>query len=157
MNYKHGLSGHSLRKLWSRIKTRCYNINSQKYEIYGARGIRVYEFWVKDFKAFYDYVTILPNYGIKGFTLDRINNDGNYEPGNLRWATKHDQTCNSRKRSDNKSGYKGVHFHKGVGKYMSGLRINGKYYRIGYFKDPKIAYEKRVEYIKEKGLLEYLD
>ena len=50
----------------------------------------------KDFMAFYDHVTSLPHCGEKSYTLDRINNDGNYEPGNVRWATRYEQNMNRR-------------------------------------------------------------
>jgi len=125
--------------------------------MYGARGITIYDQWKDDFKAFYDYVSELPNCRLPGFTLDRINNDQGYYPGNLRWANKHTQTCNSRIRNDNRSGYKGIHFHKDVGKWVSGFRKNGKYTRIGYFKTPEEGYKARIEYLKSHDLLEYLD
>lgn len=52
--------------------------------------------WIDDFQAFYDYVSKLPHFGEKGYTLDRIDNSGNYEPNNVRWATAKTQARNRR-------------------------------------------------------------
>ena len=54
--------------------------------------------WIHDFQKFYDYVSKLPHFGEEGYTLDRIDNDGNYEIGNLRWADKTTQSRNRRGR-----------------------------------------------------------
>ena len=110
-NYKHGLINHSLYSRWCNIKTRCYNPNHNSYKDYGGRGIQVCNEWIEDFKTFYDYVTALPNAMEPGFTLDRIDNDGNYEPGNLRWADRETQNANARMRTNNKTGYTGISYH----------------------------------------------
>lgn len=92
----HGLSHTPLYNIWRSIRQRCFNTNSQNYPHYGARGITMWGDWVNNFKAFHDYVSGLPNYGVPGLSLDRIENDGNYEPSNLRWATGSEQRINSR-------------------------------------------------------------
>lgn len=76
--------------------SRCTNPNTAVYANYGGRGIEVCSEWKESFKAYHDYVTQLSDYGTSGYTLDRIDNDGNYEPGNVRWASPADQTRNSR-------------------------------------------------------------
>ena len=53
--------------------------------------------WIHDFQKFYDYVSKLPHFGEEGYTLDRIDNDGNYEPDNLRWADRKTQSRNTRR------------------------------------------------------------
>lgn len=78
---------------WVGMIQRCYNPKSQKYPIYGGRGIRVHRFWKKSFKTFIDYIGKKPT--IK-HTLERINTDGNYCPGNVRWATNKEQSNNRR-------------------------------------------------------------
>lgn len=78
-------------KSWGAMKSRCLNPNYHGYSRYGGRGITIYEPWINDFQAFYDYIGPRPT---ASHSLDRINNDGNYEPGNVRWATPLQQTQN---------------------------------------------------------------
>jgi hypothetical protein len=81
--------------VWRQMNQRCTNPRSQRYDRYGARGIRVCEAWARSFEAFLADMGRRPS---DGHSLDRIDNDGNYEPGNCRWATKAEQ---NRNRSDN--------------------------------------------------------
>lgn len=76
------------------INNRCYNPNHPKYDCYGGRGIT--NFWKDDFDSFQYYIRLLPGYGIDFLTLDRKDNDGNYEPGNLQWASLTEQNQNKR-------------------------------------------------------------
>lgn len=79
---------------WESMRTRCHaGENSVHYDRYKGRGIRVCEAWERSFVAFYEHVGPRPS---PNHTLDRINNDGNYEPGNVRWATRTEQQRNTR-------------------------------------------------------------
>jgi hypothetical protein len=85
--------------VWRGMKARCYNPNDPSYKDYGGRGIRVYKPWRKSYVVFLKY--ILKTIGRKPafeYSIDRIDNNGNYEPGNIRWATKKQQIHNRRKR-----------------------------------------------------------
>ena len=155
MNLTHGLSNHRLRFKWSSIKERIFNTHSKNYKNYGARGIKMYEPWVHNIKLFYDYVQTLPDYGIKGLSLDRINNDGNYEPGNLRWTTKNIQTRNRRKLPANTSGYVGVAFDKTHLEWQSYIYADRKKNTIYRGKSKEDAINRREEYIIRNQLIGY--
>lgn len=98
-NLKHGQRHSWVYKTWCGIKYRCDNQNATGYKNYGGRGIRICDEWRNDFVAFYEHVLALPNFGEPGYSLDRINNDGDYAPGNVRWATSSLQATNRRKRA----------------------------------------------------------
>lgn len=93
---KHGLRNDPVYSLWNNIKERCYNQNNHKYPDYGGRGIAMYPQWRDSVDAFFKYVSALPCYGEKGYSINRIDNDGNYEPGNVKWSTDKEQANNKR-------------------------------------------------------------
>lgn len=78
---------------WRAAKSRCVNSRNPGYGNYGGRGIRMSAEWMASFETFYADMGPCP----KGYTLDRINNDGNYEPGNCRWADYRTQLRNQRR------------------------------------------------------------
>lgn len=89
-NLQHGMFGTPEYETWARMIQRCTNENDKSYINYGARGIKVCDEWRNSFDAFYKALGPRPD----GMSLDRINNDGNYEPANCRWATKSQQAQN---------------------------------------------------------------
>jgi hypothetical protein len=98
MSYSHGMSGTSLYKRCALIKDRCTNHKSPSYKNYGGRGITLYKEWQNDYSKMIDYILSI-GYNDE-LTIDRIDNDGNYEPGNLRMATRSEQQQNKRPRKD---------------------------------------------------------
>lgn len=88
----------SMHKKWRSMQERCTLKSDKGYKSYGDRGIKVSEEWTGEngFTEFFDYVQKLPHFGEEGYSLDRINVNGNYEPGNVRWATAKEQGNNRR-------------------------------------------------------------
>lgn len=102
--FKHGKAGTKLYSVWSSMIQRCTNPKASNYKRYGGRGIKICDEWRKNFISFYDWA--IENDYNKGLSLDRINNDGNYEPSNCRWVTIKQQQNNM--RTNHFVEYKGI-------------------------------------------------
>jgi hypothetical protein len=80
-------------RAWAEMKARCYRRTHAHYACYGGRGIRVCDVWRESYEAFLGDVGRRP---ARGYSLDRLDNNGHYEPGNCRWATQIEQVRNRR-------------------------------------------------------------
>jgi hypothetical protein len=85
-------------RAWLNMKRRCLRPQCDKFKFYGGRGIKIHQPWIESFEAFFADVGPRPG---PGYSLDRYpDNDGDYRPGNIRWATKAEQSGNRRDRTD---------------------------------------------------------
>lgn len=92
-NKRHGLGTTDLYRIWKGVRSRCSNPRNTDYLYYGARGVKLHPAW-EDPAVFVRDVVAEIGERPRGLTLDRVNNDGNYEPGNIRWATRLAQARN---------------------------------------------------------------
>jgi len=147
-----------LGRRWNWIKSRCFNPKREAYINYGGRGIGIYEPWISDKLLFIEYCKTLSGWDNLNLTLDRINNDGNYEPGNLRFTSRVIQSRNRRLKIDNKTGYRGITIEvmpSGNIRYRASVGIDNRKIQIGSFKTAEDAYNARRNYIKKFSLYGY--
>ena len=136
----HGMSGNTEYNSWACMKNRCYSISDKAYKYYGDRGIIVCDRWLESFDNFYADMGDKPT---PSHSIDRINNDGNYEPNNCRWATKREQAINRRMQNNNTSGVTGVSWRDDVKKWSSKICVNGNQKYLGSFTDKTKAIDAR--------------
>ena len=144
----HGFKKHRLYDTWQNMKKRVFDKKNSHYKYYGDRGITICDRWLKIENFIED---MYPTYQ-EGLSIDRINNDGNYEPSNCRWATNEMQTINRHNFSNSLSKYRGVTFDKNNNMWKSRIQINKKRFSIGYFKTEEEAMIARNNYIIQNNI-----
>ena len=114
-NVTHGMSSRPEYYIWKSIIQRCTNPASKDYHLYGGRGIRICLEWRISFESFFNYIGPRP---ASNLTIDRIDNNSDYKPGNVRWATMKEQMSNARPRRKAPTCSKG-HLYFGSNLYIS--------------------------------------
>ena len=100
----HGMSKTRLYRIWHDMKNRCFYEKDKKYSYYGGRGITICNEWKDNFEKFKAWA--VANGYKENLTIDRINNNGNYDPSNCRWVTMKEQCKNRAKKGSRKNGCK---------------------------------------------------
>lgn len=100
-NITHGMTNTRLFRIWRAMRQRCLNPNNRDYFKYGGRGITICKRWLDSFELFLldmeeSYLLHCEKFGEIQTSIDRINNNGNYESSNCKWATKIEQGSNTR-------------------------------------------------------------
>lgn len=144
---KHGSSKKRIYRTWQQIIYRTTKVTHANYNNYGGRGITVCNEWMI-FEKFEKWS--LENGYLENLTIDRIDNDGNYDPSNCRFVNYTVQARNKRITKLNTSGFIGVSYDKG--RYRAYIHINNKKVNLGSFKIPIDAAKARDKYIIDNKL-----
>jgi len=135
----HGKSKAPEYEVWCSMIKRCRNKKSTGYPDYGGRGITVCERWNR-FENFIEDMGPRPS---QFHSIDREEVNGNYEPGNCKWATPAEQSRNTRKRKDGANAIVGVSWSKAAKKYAAYIAVDGKAIHLGVFPSVEVAAEAR--------------
>lgn len=139
----HGMSYSREYRIWHSMIQRCTNPRAENYSDYGGRGILVCTEWLQSFRQFYTDMGNCPD----ELTLDRVDNNGNYEKANCRWSSRSEQSLNQRLRSDNRCGYRGVREHKsGIKRWQAYVFRDGVQKSLGYYRTAKEASDARADF-----------
>lgn len=139
---RHGMISTPEYSVWESMKFRCSNIEDSRY---GGRGIKVCEAWAKSFLRFYNDMGPRPS---SKYSIERVDNDGDYEPGNCKWATGSEQMRNRRILGTNTSKVTGVHFNKSSQTWIARIVVDGVRIYLGHFERKEDAIDARGEAVK---------
>ena len=145
---KHGLSNHKHYKMFTGMMFRCYNPISKDYQKYHSKGIIV-ENYLQNVTNYIEYIDTLPLFKgqpIGKLSIDRINNDGNYTRGNLRWA---DNIIQETNKQSNSQEYTGVRYNEFS--HTAFIAYRGIKYHIGSFPSADEAVLARNKFIQDRG------
>lgn len=140
---------HPLWNTYRQMKNRCSDPGLINYKNYGGRGIKVCDRWLEPRIGFRNFVEDMGEKPSPELTLERIDNDGNYEPSNCRWATRREQASNRRTSRE----YVGVYPSKSRKKWWVSVYVDGHQHVFSGFKDQISAFEFKKDFLKEKGVL----
>ena len=152
-----GIRQHMFYDKWASVKRRCTDTTDKDYHHYGGRGITMAEEWVEDSAAFCHWLEDNLGPCPEGMSLDREDNDGNYEPGNLRWAPWTTQRANRREERlravpVGASGFRWVRLVPRSGKWEGSFTKSGVFYNTGHHITPEEAYQAVVTLRQQLGL-----
>jgi hypothetical protein len=148
-------------RMWLAIKHRCCNPKNPGYRNYGGRGIKIYQGWLDDWRSFVCYIIDELGERPDGKSIDRIDNDGDYVPGNLQWETRSGQNRNRRhdkpgligKVKDYPLGKTGIRWVRQSGKSFIGqFYTQGKKYNTKVYPTAEEAYRAVIQLRIEIGV-----
>lgn len=125
---------------WRSMIKRCTQIKNVAYHNYGGRGIKVCDRWIERFENFFEDMGKKPS---PNQSLDRIDVNGNYEPGNCKWSTGFEQSRNQRLSRKSNSGVRGVSWNARDKLWYAVINVDKKRKHIGCFKTKEEAIEER--------------
>lgn len=138
----HGKSKTVEYNIWQGIKARCYNEKVKNYNLYGGRGINMCKRWENNFLNFINDMGLRPS---KGHSVERIDNYGNYSPGNCKWATRKEQARNKQLSKRNTSGMHGVVWKEKHKSWHVNIGVDYKRIHIGCYKGLNEAKKARIK------------